>query len=55
MIPDLCLNFFVPIKINLFPLVSGGLKLVPSAASVVQEKGGEKLLLRTKCSCTLTV
>ena len=41
MILDLCLNFFLPIEINLFLLVSGGQKLVPSAASVVQEKGGE--------------
>lgn len=55
MILDLCLNFFLPVKTSLFPLVSGRQKLVPSAASMVQEKGGEKLLLRTKCSCTLTV
>lgn len=54
MILDLCLNFFLPIKINLFPFVSGGQKLVSSAASMAQEKGGEKLLLGAKCSCTLT-
>lgn len=55
MILDLCLNFFMPIKINLFPIVSGGQKLVPSGAGMVQEKGKQKLLFRTKCSCALTI
>lgn len=46
MILGWCLDFVVSIKINLFLLVPSGKKVVPSAA-------GEKLLLVTKCSCTL--